>query len=341
MSEHNSADKNRRLGYAAAVAAIASAVAVIVWHSITPLPPVEVPPVEEAVAPAKVHRVFFAYAAKPPSKSSGIAGVGTGPSTGTQAQLTALGATWFFDWGANLGATRPGYPNRASYATEYVPMGWGAYSVAQTTAIKAWLATHPDSYVLLLNEPNNPDQANLFCLDAGKSIDKYAEAIWADYLDARLIVGGIYTSDSSPYTWQAGLAYMDCMMLTIQPWVREKIAGYHYHYYPWFEPITVPKLQGAVNGLCRWRPDKECWLTEFGLIGWAANSPNREQYMRDSITWLSTVPSGGKAPVTRWAWFALRCQPGCGEQCCPAALYLYDDSDIITKWGRLYQSLVQ
>jgi predicted DNA-binding transcriptional regulator AlpA len=266
-----------------------------------------------------LYLLFIPFAGKPPSPPI-RAGIGTGEHTGTQEQLTALKAAWFYDWGANNGWDRNGYN------TEYVPMAFGAYNTGwEAREVEQWLAGHPQSYVLILNEPNIPYQANLTCEQAGQDIGRYANDILADYPQARLIVGGLFVADYEAHGVQAALAYAQCMRENMPVGVEAKLAGYHWHYYPFYAPITAEKLEAAATELCEWTPG-ECWLTEVGLLAGAAGDSDAEQYMRDAIAWLK-----GTAIVDRHAWFAGQC-----EYSCPAALYLWDGGGELTEWGMIY-----
>jgi hypothetical protein len=186
--------------------------------------------------------LFFPFAVKPSVRG----GVGTGEHTGTQEQLTALRANWIFDWGANNGWARD------AYSTEYVPMAWGAYGRGwESREVKRWLVGHPTSYVLILNEPNDRWQANLTCEEAGQSVEQYANDLWADYPNAKLIIGGILVGDYEARNVAAGIAYANCMLDNISSATKAAIAGWNFHFYPFYSSDPAVS-KAAITELATW-----------------------------------------------------------------------------------------
>jgi hypothetical protein len=268
-----------------------------------------------------VFLLFFPMVLKPSSRG----GVGTGEHTGSCAALRALRTSWVMNWGS-----KPAWVEGDCPEIEFVPMAWGGYGTGwEARAIERdWLATHPDSYVLVLNEPNDPYQANLTCEEAGQSVEQYANDIWADYPSARLIVGGILTGDYDGRSVARGIEYATCMVANISPTIYARIDGWHWHWYPFFSTDAETSRNG-ITQLATWThaQGKQFWLSEVGLIGWAAAWPDAEPWMREMVRWLD-----GDAPVERWAWFIMQRDP---VWPCPQTLELWDANGM-TAYGQIY-----
>lgn len=267
--------------------------------------------------------LFFPMILKPSSRG----GVGIGEHVGTCAQLRALRASHAYNW-----ASKPAWVEADCPEIEFVPMAWGGYGTGwEARAIERdWLATHPQSYILVLNEPNVPYQANLTCEEAGRNVERYGNDLWADYPEARLVIGGIFTTDYNGASVWVGRDYAECMVANMDAATYARIAGWHWHYYP-FATGDPGLAKANIAELAAWThaQGKVFWLSEIGLIGWAAAWPDsvKEPWMREMVRWLED-----SGVVDRWAWFIAQCDP---IWPCPQTLELWDANGI-TKWGQIY-----
>ncbi len=73
--------------------------------------------------------------------------------------VLAPGVSWWYDWGLRPHASVP-TDFRTRYGMDFLPMLWnGNFDSAE---VESYLLAHPDiKHLLLLNEPNLSDQANL------------------------------------------------------------------------------------------------------------------------------------------------------------------------------------
>lgn len=109
-------------------------------------------------------------------------------------QALSTGVSWWYNWGGKLGVS--------GATMDYVPMLWGKGS--SVTAMQANLLANPGiNYLLLMNQPNLTDQANLGPGDAA--------ALWPQYealakatgvkLVGPAITWGTLAGYSDPVVW--------------------------------------------------------------------------------------------------------------------------------------------
>lgn len=111
-----------------------------------------------------------ASGASPVAKSS-KRGIAYDLPSAEDLSVLATGVSWWYDWGLRPNAAVPA-DYRARYGMDFQPMLWNGNF--DSTEVTAWLQSQPDiRHLLLLNEPNLTDQANL--------TPSQAAALWPRY----------------------------------------------------------------------------------------------------------------------------------------------------------------
>jgi hypothetical protein len=210
-----------------------------------------------------------AQAAGGSSAGAAYKGIANSPA----AQISALGATWCYNWGTT--------PKSTDCADPYfVPMIWGSGSVA--SALQG-IAKAGYKTVLGFNEPNKSDQANLSVADA--------IALWPDLTSNPDIRVG------SPAVSDDGRAWLEDFMDQAQK-KGLRVDFIAMHWYGWNKGSCVAsQLEGAVKWASKW--NLPIWITEFGCMG--SSNPD-EKTVLDFFN--SAIPMLAKHPlVERYAWY--------------------------------------
>jgi len=215
----------------------------------------------------------------------------------TAPDMAALspGVSWWYAWGLRPNAALP-----ADYATRYgmdfVPMLWnGNFNDAD---VEAWLRARPTvRYLLLLNEPNLGDQANLTPAQAAQLWPRY-EAL-ATKTGVQLVGPAI--------TWGTMPGYADPVL-----WMDAFYAAYRganggrdpridhlaFHWYDY-------GLKGQLDRLVKY--GKTFWVTEFA--NWhngdgSAQIDTEAQQIAQMTEMVALCEQ--RADVFRYAWFTGR-----------------------------------
>ena len=221
--------------------------------------------------------------------ATGTGGAGSGGATSTgattgqspykgvanspAAQLTALGATWCYNWGTSPKASDCNDPL-------FVPMVWGGGDVAG--AIKA-IGDAGYKTVLGFNEPNKIDQSNM-TVDA-------AIALWPT------LTSNPNIRVSSPAVSDDGRAWLESFMTQVKA-KGLRVDFIAMHWYGWNAgSCTSGQLEGAINWASKW--GLPVWITEFGCMG--SSNPDEQTlitFFNNSIPMLKNHPL-----VERYAWY--------------------------------------
>jgi hypothetical protein len=217
------------------------------------------------------------------SGTGGSGGIGTGGSSGNPpykgvanspaADLTALGATWCYNWTTSPQASDCNNPL-------FVPMIWGGGDVAG--ALKA-IGAAGYKTVLGFNEPNKTTQSNM-TVDA-------AIALWpAMTSNPNIRVGSPAVSDD-------GRAWLESFMTQVKA-KGLRVDFIAMHWYGWNAgSCTSGQLEGAINWASKW--NLPIWITEFGCMG--SSNPDEQTlltFFNNSIAMLKNHPL-----IERYAWY--------------------------------------
>jgi hypothetical protein len=211
----------------------------------------------------------------------------------TDLAALAPGVSWFYNWSPRAAATLGDAAGR--YGVDFIPMLWnGSFDDAQTESL---LKAAPDiKYLLVVNEPNLTDQADLSPSQAALLWPRF-EAISA-HTGVKLVGPAI--------TWGTMPGYADPIA-----WLDAFIAAYRgangrdpqidYLAFHWYDY----GLSGQLDRLAKY--GRPFWVTEFA--NWHSGDGDaqidtlakQEAQMRDMV---ATCES--RADVFRYAWFTGR-----------------------------------
>jgi hypothetical protein len=241
----------------------------------------------------------------PPALPSGGAGGSKSAKRGiaydlaTEQDLAALapGVSWWYDWGLRPNAGVPS-DHAARYGVDFIPMLWREVDAP----VLAFLQGRPDiRYLLVLNEPNLTDQANLTPAQAAQLWPRY-EAIAAS--TGVQIVG-------PAMTWGTLPGYADPVV-----WLDAFHAAYRaangnrdpridclaFHWYDY-------GLAGQLDRLKKF--GKPFWVTEFA--NWHnGDGPAQIDTLDKQAAQMTEMVAvcESRADVVRYAWFTGRWTQG-------------------------------
>lgn len=211
-------------------------------------------------------------------------------------QPSLVGAVWQYNWGNPLDC--PGMDN--------VPMIWRG-------SIPASLNSSP--YLLLFNEPNNPDQANLTPQEAAVIAAQAAER----FPEKKLIVGNTYDGYWSGSQIRTGAQWLSEFLA-----LYSNVAGLGFHCY-W---QTASQCIAVGQGIVSLAQGREVWCTEFAF--WAQDWTEAGPF----IDWMESEPM-----IKRYAWFATRIdgdEPWLNQVPAWMRAPLLDSNNQKTYWGMNY-----
>ncbi|MGO4328556.1 glycosyl hydrolase [Cupriavidus sp. 2TAF22] len=207
----------------------------------------------------------------------------------------APGVSWWYNWASQPAAAAPA-DVKAAYGMDYIPMLWnGSFDAA---AIEAYLRAHPGiRYLLLMNEPNLVDQANLAPAAAAAAWPRY-ESIGAHTgvkLVGPTVTWGTMPGFEDPVTW------LDAFYTAYRAANGNRDPQIDYLAFHWYDY----GLGGQLDRLAKY--GKPFWVTEFanwhsGSDGAQIDTPDKQkQQMQDMVATCEQRPD-----VFRYAWFTGR-----------------------------------
>jgi Glycosyl hydrolase catalytic core len=207
------------------------------------------------------------------------------------ADLAALsaGVCWWYDWGSTSHVTPTG-------GVDFVPMLWNGDFTAST--LTTWLRAHPEvHYLLVLNEPNLTDQANLTPTAAAALWPRY-EAIASDTgvkLVGPQITWGTMPSFNDPVVW------MDAFYAAYRAANGNRDPHIDYLGFHWYDY----GLGGQLDRLTKY--GKPFWVTE--MANWHSQNDGAAidtlAKQKAQLTELVRTCEA-RVDVFRYAWFTGR-----------------------------------
>ena len=248
-----------------------------------PPPPAPVPPPPPPAAPG------------PAPLKSAKRGIAYNFASLADLQAVETGTSWWYNWGSRPDSGLPA--NAASQvAMDYIPMLWNGSYDAPT--VEAYIKANPNiKYLLVMNEPNLVDQADL--------TPAQAAAVWPGYeavsaATGAKIVGpamnwGTMPGYSDPITW------MDAFIAAYQAANGGRSPQIDYLAFHWYDY----GLGAQLDRLAKY--GKQFWVTE--LANWHNGDGSaaidtlakQEAQMTDMVNTCET-----RADVFRYAWFTGR-----------------------------------
>lgn len=213
------------------------------------------------------------------------------------ADLAALsaGVSWWYNWSPQPSTSAPA-DYRSRYAMDFIPMLWnGNFDAAK---VEAFLLANPHiKYLLVMNEPNLTDQANL--------TPAQAAAIWPGYealaaktgvkLVGPAITWGTLSGYSDPVVWLDAF-YAAYRAANAQ---REPQIDYlAFHWYDYGLAAQLDRLQKYAKPL--WVTEFANWHTGDGSAQIDSVAKQKAQ-MQEMVALLEA-----RSDVFRYAWFTGR-----------------------------------
>lgn len=287
----------------------------------TPAPPSPTPAPAPGPAPAPTPSPTPTPAPTPAAKS---AKRGVAYDFGSLADLQALapGVSWWYDWGARPNAALPA--NAASQAgVDFVPMLWNASYDA--TTVQNYIKANDIKYLLVLNEPNLVDQADMTPAQAAAAWPGY-EAVAA--ATGAKIVGPAITWGTMP-GYSDPAVWMDAFIAAYQAANGGRSPRIDYLAFHWYDYGLADQLDRLVKyGKPFWVTEMANWHTGDG--GAAIDTPAKQAAQMTDM--VATCES--RDDVFRYAWFTGRWRSDAHFTSLLAA-----GSGQLTDLGRLYLAL--
>jgi Glycosyl hydrolase catalytic core len=202
---------------------------------------------------------------------------------------TALGATWFYNWGngANSTATQ-----------QYVPMTWGKNSANPTTALNM-INKDNVSHLLSFNEPDNVNQSNITNIDT-------AVARYKIMMRTGLRLGSPVTEQDNALGAGKWLTEFMAKAATEKARVDYVVV----HWYDWGNQTQTGATDdatatGVLNRLKTYLgkihtayPNHPIWITEFNANPTRTSVNVHKLFMQKAVAWLNTTDY-----VERYSYF--------------------------------------
>ncbi|SFL96913.1 glycosyl hydrolase [Variovorax sp. OV329] len=230
-----------------------------------------------------------------PGAKSAKRGIAYDLATPEDLAVLAPGVSWWYAWGLRPNAGVPA-DFRTRYGMDFHPMLWnGNFDTAE---VVAYLQAHPDiRHLLLLNEPNLTDQANLTPAQAAALWPRY-EAI-ADRTGVKLvgpaITWGTMPGFADPVVWlDAFHAEYRAANGNRDP----RIDHLAFHWYDYGLGAQLDRLK---------KYGKPVWVTEFANWHSQADGAQIDTVARQKAQMSDMVATcEGRSDVFRYAWFTGR-----------------------------------
>lgn len=265
--------------------------------------------------------------ATPPASTPGAAksakrGVAYDLASAADFAALAPGVSWWYNWASQPNAAAPAGVKTA-YGMDYIPMLWNDNFDA--VAVEAYLRARPGvRYLLVMNEPNLVDQANLSPAAAAAAWPRY-ESI-ASRTGVKL-VGPAITWGTMP-GYEDPVAWLDAFYAAYRAANGNRDPQIDYLAFHWYDY----GLGGQLDRLAKY--GKPFWVTEFA--NWHAGSDGaqidtldkQKRQMQEMVSTCEQRPD-----VFRYAWFTGRWNHDVHFTSLLAA------DGVLTELGRYYLSL--
>ncbi|WP_224246318.1 glycoside hydrolase family protein [Hyalangium gracile] len=242
----------------------------------------------------------------------------------TPADLAAVseGVSWWYNWSPQPHSGVP-VDYRARYRMDFIPMLWNGNFDAQR--IEAFLAANPHvQYLLLLNEPNLTDQANMSPQQAAQLWPRY-EAV-AQRTGVKLVgpamTWGTLQGYSDPVVWlDAFYAAYRAANANRDP--RIDYLAFHWYDYGLAQQLDRLKKYG-----------KPFWVTEFANCHRQNDGAQIDSVAKQKAQMTEMVAvCERREDVFRYAWFTGRWTND------PCFASLLEAPGVLTELGEHYVSL--
>jgi len=233
----------------------------------------------------------------PPAPATKSAKRGLAYDLVSDADLAALapGVSWWYDWSLNPSASLPA-DAQTTHAMDFLPMLWnGNFDDAQVTA--KLLADTSIKYLLLMNEPNLTDQANLTPQQAADLWPRY-EAI-ATATGVKLVGPQITWGTMSGYA--DPVAWLDAFYAAYQAAHAGRSPQIDYLGFHWYDYGLADQL----DRLAKYA--KPFWVTEMANWHSQTDGAQIDTLAKQQAQMTEMVATcEARSDVFRYAWFTGR-----------------------------------
>jgi hypothetical protein len=289
--------------------------------------PVTTPVTTPVTEPAPTTPVTEPVAEPVPSVIAKSAKRGIAYDLTSAADFKALapGVSWFYNWGTKPGINQSVAALQSTYQMDYFPMIWNANN--DPAAMTAYLLANPGiKYLLVLNEPNLVDQANLTPAAAAAQWPRFEGIAKATgvKLVGPAITFGTMAGYNDPVVW------MDAFIDAYQDANGGRSPQIDYLAFHWYDYGLAGKLDSLV------KYGKPIWVTEMANWHNGDGSAQIDSVAKQKEQMTAMVAlCEARADVFRYAWFIGRMGAG-GD---PHFTSLLGADGVLTELGQWYVSL--
>ncbi len=228
------------------------------------------------------------------STKSAKRGIAYDLATAEDLQALSPGVSWWYGWGQKAKSTVP-TDHVARYGMDVVPMLWRDFNAAD---IEAVLAADPSiKYLLLMNEPNLTDQANLTPQAAAQLWPSY-EAVAAKTgvkLVGPAITWGTMAGYADPVVW------LDAFYAAYKAANANRAPQIDYLAFHWYDY----GLKDQLDRLLKY--GKPFWVTEMANWHNGDGAARIDSVAKQKLQMAEMVKlCEDRADVLRYAWFTGR-----------------------------------
>ncbi|WP_283151208.1 glycosyl hydrolase [Silvimonas soli] len=233
-----------------------------------------------------------------PASKSAKRGIAYDLASSQDMAAVATGASWWYNWGQTPNSGIP-TDYQARYGMDFYPMLWNGNFVDAN--VISWLQVHPSvKYLLVLNEPNLVDQANM--------TPAQAAALWPRYEAISAATGVKLVGPAMNWGTMAGysdpVVWLDAFYAAYQAANGNRNPQIDYLAFHWYDY----GLGAQLDRLTKY--GKPFWVTEFA--NWHSSNDGaqidtlakQEAQMADMVATCET-----RSDVFRYAWFTGRINP--------------------------------
>lgn len=212
--------------------------------------------------------------------------------------VLSTGVSWWYNWGTRANTKVPAN-YQTQYTMDYYPMLWNGNF--NGTDVENFLQNNPSiKYILVLNEPNLTDQANLSPAKAAELWPRY-EAI-AAHVGVKIVgpamTWGTMTDYRDPVVW------LDAFYAAYRAANNNRDPQIDYLAFHWYDY----GLGGQLDRLTKY--GKPFWVTEFA--NWHSQQDGAQiDTLAKQMTQMTELVATceDRADVFRYAWFIGRMNP--------------------------------
>lgn len=248
-------------------------------------------------------------ASKPSRPKRGI-GITTKPGNQWREKLERSGVSWFYSWGPLAAEAMPA-------GVAFAPMIWGRTGVELQTKIPEILKDQGAKELLVLNEPDSKEQADM-------KVEQALE-MWPELMKLEVRLG-------SPGCVHPDREWMRAFMKGVaEKSLRVDFVAVHD-----YGSLNVDGLMNRLEAVHK-EYQRPLWLTEFGVGDWEAKTRAANRYKPEDIIKFmeQALPRLDQCEfVERYAWFPAKPNDAALGPCA-----LFNDDASLTPVGQTYRSV--